>query len=171
MQGQNKQDYLQLLRSRPYTRVEIIDQNPVQCLIQADGRRGQCKLVIRGKIPSELRLYASEIYTDPTEDNCTWVFNRPRVVTFDLKDTKSATTQTIDKGNNGEERTKTFNQIYLKFETITDCCFNTEVTFPEQDDLIRRKRKAEQANVNFLDKDSPSRGDAESRLKGPNATT
>ena len=46
---------------KPFTRVEVIDGNPVQCLIQAEGRRGHCKLTIRGKIPDELKLFASEI--------------------------------------------------------------------------------------------------------------
>lgn len=47
---------------RPFTRVEIMDQNPVQCLVPAEGRRGQCKLVIKGKIPDEMKLFVSEVF-------------------------------------------------------------------------------------------------------------
>ena len=46
---------------RPFSKVEILDQNPVLCMIQADGKRGSIKLVIRGKIPKDLQLFASEI--------------------------------------------------------------------------------------------------------------
>ena len=52
---------------KPFTRLDIIDTHPLQVLIQAEGRRGHCKLVLRGKIPDELQMYASEIYQDPTE--------------------------------------------------------------------------------------------------------
>ena len=90
LQSSKKGTPAKAIYNRPFTRVEIIDQNPVQCLIQAEGRRGHCKLVIRGKIPDELRMYASEVYQDPDEENNTWVANRPRTILFHMKDTKAA---------------------------------------------------------------------------------
>ena len=38
----------------------------------------------------------------------------------------------------------------MKFESVTDCVFGTEVTFPEEEDFHRRRRAAEQANVASL---------------------
>ena len=46
--------------------------------------------MIRGKIPDELRMFASEIYQDPDEENNTWVVSRPRTILFHMKDTKAA---------------------------------------------------------------------------------
>lgn len=63
-------------------------QNPIYCLIKSEGRRGHCKLVIRGKIPDDLRMFASEIYQDPNYENQTWIADRPRTFTFNKKDIK-----------------------------------------------------------------------------------
>ena len=93
---------------KPFTKIEIIDQNPVQCLIPAENRKGKCKMIIRGKIPDELRLFASEIYQNPDEDNSTWVIDRPRVVYLHPKDTKAAILQSKIKGSKNDDKSKTF---------------------------------------------------------------
>lgn len=139
----------------------MTDTRPSQCLIQAEGRRGYCKLKIRGKISDALVLYASEIYQDPTAENCTWTVHKPRTFSFNLKDTKSSQINSIKAKNNtivgGEtsSKDKTFGSIYIKFESILDCAFSTEVTFPEEDDWLRRKANAEKANESVLDRNVP----------------
>ena len=30
-------------------------------------------MILRGKLPQDMKLYASEIYQDPTEQNNTWM--------------------------------------------------------------------------------------------------
>lgn len=52
---------LPIAMPKPFTRLEIIG-HPVQCKILSENKRGLCRLVIRGKIPSDLTLYASEVY-------------------------------------------------------------------------------------------------------------
>ena len=75
---------------RPFTRLELIDQNPLQCMVTGDGRRGTIRLVMRGKLPDDLKLCASEIYQDPNEMNSSWLFERPsRVINFKLSEAKS----------------------------------------------------------------------------------
>ena len=139
----------------------MTDSHPQQCLIQAEGRRGYCKLKIRGKISDELVMYASEIYQDPTAENCTWTFQQPRTFIFNLKDTKSAQMQASKVKNNttvgGEasSKDKTFGSIYIKFESILNCGFSTEVSFPEEDDWQRRKANAERANESVLGRNVP----------------
>jgi len=96
--NKNYSDWIQ----KPFTRLEIIDQNPIQCLVQAEGRRGYCKIVIKGKIPNELKLFVSEIIQDPSEENCTWNFTRPRNVQFHLKDTRSAQANYKGKFSNND---------------------------------------------------------------------
>ena len=95
-------------------------------------------MIIRGKIPEDLKLYASEVYQDPSEENNTWMVNRPRTVLFNMKDTKTAQGQSKLKNNN-DMTNRAFGSIYLKFTSISDCVFSIEVTFPEEEDYIRVK--------------------------------
>ena len=66
----------------PRNRLEIIDENPLYAVLYAEGRRGQARCVFRGKIPADLKLLVSEQYQDPSPDNATWQFTRPRVAVF-----------------------------------------------------------------------------------------
>ena len=61
-------------------------------MITAENKRGVCKLVVRGKIPEELTMYASEVYQDPNLTNYTWMVNRPRTVMFNLAETRAMMT-------------------------------------------------------------------------------
>ena len=71
---------------------------------------------------------------DPTEDTATWSFKRPRIMRFNLKDTRSAQGALGKKLINNDGRDKTLNQLFLKFESLEDCAFAAEVTFPEEED-------------------------------------
>ena len=74
----------------PRTRLEILDRNPLNCVLYAEGRRGAAKCVFRGKIPDDLKLLVSETHQDPTPENATWVLNRPRAALFRPREQKSA---------------------------------------------------------------------------------
>ena len=93
-------------------------------------------------------MYASEIYQDPNEENHTWVIDRPRIIIFNLKDTK-AQTQSKTRNNN-DLANRTFGSLYLKFISITDCAFSTEVTFPEEEDYIRRRKQSDNRDLRFI---------------------
>ena len=87
----------------PFTRLEIIGY-PIQCKVMAENKRGHCKLIIRGKVPDDLTLYASEVYQDPNETNYTWMLTKPRTVLFNLADTKAAQNAKMNKtGKNNNE--------------------------------------------------------------------
>ena len=46
----------------PRTRLEILDQNALNCVLYAEGRRGPAKCIFRGRIPSDLKLLVSETH-------------------------------------------------------------------------------------------------------------
>ena len=46
-----------------------------------------------------------------------------------------------------------FHNLFIKFESATDCKFSTIITFPEEEDLLRRKRLAERADQSMLNRD------------------
>ena len=73
----------------PRTRLEILDRNPLNCVLYAEGRRGPAKCVFRGKIPDDLKLLVSETHQDPSPENATWVLNRPRAALFRPREQKS----------------------------------------------------------------------------------
>ena len=74
-----------------YTKLEIIDLNPLECMVVADGRRGSIRLILRGKLPEHLNVYASEMHSDPNEHNSSWIIKQPpRVLYFKMSDSKSA---------------------------------------------------------------------------------
>ena len=67
----------------------------------------------------------------------------------------------------GKERG--FSSIYLKFESLSDCAFSTEVTFPEEDEKVRRRKQVEAANVSILggpkkDSGNDENSDAKGRM-------
>ena len=85
--GQNSKELEALY---PRTPLEILDRNPLNCVLYAEGRRGAAKCVFRGKIPDDLKLLVSEMHQDPSPENATWVFNRPRAALFRPREQKSA---------------------------------------------------------------------------------
>lgn len=97
-----------------------MDKNPLQCLVLAEERRGHCKIIIKGKVPDDLTCRVSEILQDPTEETATWSFSRPRAFTCNVKDSK-ASMAGAKKNANTEGKDKKFSQLYLKFESVTDC--------------------------------------------------
>ena len=93
-------------------------------------------MVVRGKISESLKVFASEVYQDPNTDNSSWIVNQPRIVHFHHKDTKTAIAQANSKSkHNHEIKLIQFTQIYMRFESMTDCAFSIEVTFPEEEDF------------------------------------
>ena len=60
------------------------------------------------------------------------------------------------KANNIENRLPPFTNLFIKFESIKDCQFSVIVTFPEEEDLLRRKKLADQANQSLLAQDMKS---------------
>ena len=118
----NFKDYGGAEPELPFTRLEVIDQNPLQCMVTGDGRRGTIRMVMRGKLPDDLKLYASEIYQDPNELNSSWTIEKPRrVVTFNLSEARSLQMNNRSrKTNNGDNKQQIFSNLFLKFESMED---------------------------------------------------
>ena len=76
----------------PRTRLEMLDGTPLNCVLYAEGRRGPAKCIFRGTIPEDLKLLVSETHQDPSQENATWAFNRPRAALFRPREQKSAPT-------------------------------------------------------------------------------
>ena len=51
---------------------------------------------------------------------------------------------------NSDNNILSFSNLYIKFESLSNCQFSTIVTFPEEEDLQRRKRNAEMADLSLL---------------------
>ena len=108
-------------------------------------------MVVRGKISESLKVFASEVYQDPNIENSSWIIDQPRIVHFHHKDTKTAIAQANSKSkNNHDLKQVQFTQIYMRFESMTDCAFSIEITFPEEEDFQRRKKVAEKNNESLL---------------------
>ena len=102
-------------------------------------------MVMRGKLPDDFKIYASEIYQDPTELNSSWIIERPgRVVSFNMSQAKSMQMNSRQKkSNNGDGKQFIFSNLFLKFESMEDCQFIAIITFPDEEELVRRKKLAE----------------------------
>ena len=111
-------------------------------VLYAEGRRGQARCVFRGKIPEDLKLLVSEQYQDPSPENATWQYVRPRVAVLRPRDQKSTGTA---RGASlaSAQKAPGLTQVYLKFVSANPCKFSCEVTFPEEEDQLRRKRAQE----------------------------
>ena len=125
----------------PRTRLEILDQNPLNCVLYAEGRRGPAKCILRGKIPDDLQLLVSETHQEPTQENATWTFNRPRVALFRPREQKSAPAAKVTASSGAKQQVLT--QLFFKFVSAEDAKFSCEVTFPEEEENQRRKKHAE----------------------------
>ena len=114
-------------------------------MVAGDGRRGTIRMVMRGKLPDDFKIYASEIYQDPTELNSSWIIERPgRVVSFNMSQAKSMQMNSRQKkSNNGDGKQFIFSNLFLKFESMEDCQFIAIITFPDEEELVRRKKLAE----------------------------
>ena len=76
---------------------------------------------------------------------------------FNIADTKAvqaANKKTGGKNNNENTGSKTFSNIYMRFESIQDCAFSAEVTFPEEEKYQMRKRQAEQQSENLFQRNA-----------------
>ena len=80
--------------------------------------------------------------------------DRPRTFCFNLKDTKAAQSSLSKTRNNNDLTHRTFGSLYLKFMSISDCTFSTEVTFPEEEDYIRRRKNAEPRDLRDFKKEA-----------------
>ena len=58
-----------------------------------------------------------------------------RTIVLNVKDSLEKETE-IEGDSRNERR---FSAIYIKFESIKDCAFNIEVTFPKEEDFIKRR--------------------------------
>ena len=132
-------------------------------MVLAEGRKGPIRLVLRGKLPKEMKLFASEIHPDPNEHNASWIFEQapqsnqglPRAINFKMSERKSALQQAAQnkKNLNSDLHKQPFIHLYIKFESPQDCQFSTIVTFPEEEDHQRRRRMAEQSKESLLARD------------------
>ena len=130
---------------QPFTRLEVIDNNPLQCIVQAEGRRGSIKIVLRGKLPNDFKIFASDIYQDPTELNSSWIIDKPtKIVTFNPALSKAFQQNSRQrKVHNGDTKQLMFQNLFIKFESAEDFQFSVIVTFPDEEELIRRKKLAD----------------------------
>lgn len=51
--------------------------------------------------------------------------------------------------NSNDLPNKPFGTIYIKFTSETDCTFSIEITFPEEEDHVRRRKNAENRDLGF----------------------
>lgn len=81
-----------------------------------------------------------------------------RQVVFDVRDTTSrhAWNEDFTSGFQGGKHERRFNFIYIKFESSKDCTFSIEVTFPKEEEFVKRKKVFEmQKKTGFASKKSP----------------
>ena len=125
----------------PRTRLELLDQNPLNCVLYAEGRRGPAKCVFRGKIPDDLLLLVSETHQDPSPENATWTFTRPRAALFRPREQKSAPVAKASASSGPKQQALA--HLFFKFTSAEDAKFSCEVTFPEEEEHQRRRRAQE----------------------------
>ena len=66
----------------PFTKIQFFDASPISAYVDAEHRMGTIRLNIRGKPPSDLKIFVSENYSHVTEENATWSFLNPTVFTM-----------------------------------------------------------------------------------------
>ena len=99
--------------------------------------------VVTQDVPSDFMLIVSEKFTDPTERNGTWVLPKQRHIILDPKDLQKGRPK-IGPGAGKP----TFKNLYLKFECSVGLRFTLHVSFPEQDEVIRRRNQFSLSDTN-----------------------
>jgi len=119
--------------------LEIIDDNPLNCVLKGANRIGRVKLVLSripsaanpstkvSELPQDFKFHISETYQVPSEKQHTWSFGKVRTRTLEQPKQLNDVTRAPGKKSNG------FEMIYFKFESSVSCKFRMEVTFPEED--------------------------------------
>ena len=122
----------------PWTRLQVIDGTPVPAHIETQAQMGSVRIRMLGEVPSDLVLYISENYQDVKESNATWTFEKPTTCTILPKDQRISNPK-----KQTDKDTRKFQQLYLLFDTNSDDAqLQVQVTFPDEEQLERRRRVA-----------------------------
>ena len=99
---------------------------------------GTMRVCLKGEPPKDLLVVASENFSEVTEENATWTFRNSTIFHLSPRDQKI---QNPRKQTDKDARK--FQKIYFLFITgIEDSKFYVQVTFPDEEDLERRRNAA-----------------------------
>jgi len=98
-------------------------------MINADGRKGPIRVNISGA-PMSLKLYISDVFTDPTGSNATYIYSAPKYFELDPKKFHAKENKRTKVKGKESAPPDRFKQLYIKFTANTDCKFSVDVFFP-----------------------------------------